>query len=91
LACGQADDFNRGVFFEELQHAIDNKMGRNPFPTPARNTLANAEFHKVVFIRMYENELFNITEAEFDELMKLVNNAINKFLTFCYSNLELAR
>jgi hypothetical protein len=82
LTCGPMDQFPRGTFFEELQHAIDDVphdgIGRrNPTHFPADGTLENALLHKEVFKRMYDNPLFNITADEFESLIRRVDQQID--------------
>jgi hypothetical protein len=59
----------RGVFFEELQHAIDDFQGLTPNPIPKPHTLENYLFHEQVFKRMIDNPVFDISKREGNDLL----------------------
>ena len=58
----------RGVFFEETQHAIDQ------FTNPALNNkkvLGNIKLHAGTFERMSRNTLFDLSQQEADNLLAI--------------------
>ncbi len=69
---------NRGTFFEEVQHAIDDVLGHTPDPIPKTRTLENALFHQEVFRRLAENTIFNLIPSEKRALAAAIYNAVIK-------------
>ena len=70
LTCKEGDNFSRGVFYEELQHAIDWFTGTEKFlEYPPPNTIADVRLHEGTFRRMFENPLFDVMRSEYDTIL----------------------